>query len=266
MYEYSSSNKLKLNVQKTEIISNEEYETPAVTTQQGTVPISNKKHSVRYLGIKLNISLDWTDQVKQVKSKMMGGLMQMYKLKGQAPPHVLRSIYDALVNSHLQYGLAIWKPGINKQSVNQLEKIQKLAIKCITNTKGQMHYTNMRQQLKILTIQDLATISILKFMFNIMQSLDRHNPVAKNFLLVETRTRQRTTILPIAQTHLLQTHSKVARDFSTHLPLQYTKKTILKHIATEMASKYTKKCRKTKCYICSNQTKTKSNQHRPKMD
>ena len=129
-----------------------------------------------------------------------------------------------------------------------------------------MHYTNMRQQLKILTIQDLATISILKFMFNIMQSLDRHNPVAKNFLLVETRTRQRTTILPIAQTHLLQTHSKVARDFSIHLPLQYTKKTILKHITTEMASKYTKKCRKTNCYICSNQTKTKSNQHRPKMD
>ena len=87
MNDYSAANKLKLNVSKTEIISNA-YDRPTIiSTAQGDIHINTSSHSVRYLGVKLNISLNWSDHIKQVKSKMMVGLKQLFKLKGKALAH-----------------------------------------------------------------------------------------------------------------------------------------------------------------------------------
>ena len=250
MNDYSAANKLKLNVSKTEIISNA-YDRPTIiSTAQGDIHINTSLHSVRYLGVKLNISLNWSDHIKQVKSKMMVGLKQLFKLKGKAPAHVLRSMYECLVKSHIQYSICSWGACLGQNNIHQIERMQKMAIRCILNKTGPMHFRNKRKELKILKVSDIYKINAINYLMNIFSTKNCTNPIRSNFKCVETTTRAGMTILPVKMTNTLQSHARLAREYSVHLPLTYTKKTTIKNEMISILQTYESKCETKHCYVC----------------
>ena len=70
-------------------------------------------------------------KINMVTNKISKTLGILYRLKDIFPEHILLTIYQSLIASHMNYGLLIW--GIE---CHRLEKVQKKALRLLTNSKG----------------------------------------------------------------------------------------------------------------------------------
>ena len=63
----------------------------------------HRKTSVKYLGVLLDESLNWTSHVKYLQSKLSFASSTIYKIPNFVPINALRIIYYCFIYSHLQY-------------------------------------------------------------------------------------------------------------------------------------------------------------------
>ena len=111
--------------------------------------------------------------IKKVNSKISQIIGIIKHLKHFLPKYTLKTIYDALILPHLNYGLLVWG-----QNVNQTFKLQKKAIRAITLSKYNSHTEPLFKRLKILKLKDMVTIQELKFHYafvhNVLPSYFNH--------------------------------------------------------------------------------------------
>ena len=62
----------------------------------------------KYLGVILDESMNWEEQLKTAKRKIKNGLGAMFKLKNILSQKQLATVYRALIVSHLRYCSVIW--------------------------------------------------------------------------------------------------------------------------------------------------------------
>ena len=62
----------------------------------------------KYLGVIIDESMNWEEQLKTVKRKIKNGLGAMFKLKNILSQKQLATVYRALIESHLRYCSVIW--------------------------------------------------------------------------------------------------------------------------------------------------------------
>ena len=62
----------------------------------------------KLLGIVLDVKLSWRPHIDTVKNKINKSLYAMRRLKSYFPKHLLRAVYFALVQTHIDYGLKLW--------------------------------------------------------------------------------------------------------------------------------------------------------------
>jgi len=65
--------------------------------------VAQRKTSVKYLGVLLNESLNWTSHVKHLKSKLSFASSMIHTIRNFVPINALRIIYYCFAYSHLQY-------------------------------------------------------------------------------------------------------------------------------------------------------------------
>ena len=88
-----------------------------------------------FLGITLDESLTWKNHIDLIKiNKISKTIDVFYRLTKTFPEKILVTLYNSLIASHLNYGILEW--GI---VATRLEKIQKKAIRLITNSKYNAH-------------------------------------------------------------------------------------------------------------------------------
>ena len=105
---------------------------------------------------------------------------------------------DSLIASHLNYGILAW--GI---AAPRLEKLQKKAIRLITNSKYIAHTNPLFKRLQLLKIVDIFKLRILKFYYNLYNGL---LPVHFNvFLDIITREPLRVLRNPLIHQPVLRT-------------------------------------------------------------
>ena len=111
--------------------------------------------SVKLLGIHLDANFSWTTHVEAVLSKATQRLYFLKQLKRAGlPDHQLRHFYLAVIRSVLEYAAPVWHHSLTKAQTDQLEAIQKRAIRIMCPfTKG-MPYTNA------LFVTDLTALAI----------------------------------------------------------------------------------------------------------
>ena len=78
------------------------------------------------------------------------------------PEEILVTLYNSLIASHLSYGTLAW--GI---AATRLEKLQRTAIRLITNSKYIAHTTPLFKRLQLLKIVDIFKLRVLKFYYNL---------------------------------------------------------------------------------------------------
>ena len=63
--------------------------------------------SVRYLGVKIDSKLNWKNHVNAIAPKLHRANAMLYKVRYFVNANVLKSIYYALLESHINYACII---------------------------------------------------------------------------------------------------------------------------------------------------------------
>ena len=106
-------------------------------------------NSTKFLGLILDSTLSWNDQIIALTSKLNKACYAIRAVKSCMSPDVLRTIYFSYVHSVNSYGIIFW--GNSCFSTN-IFKIQKRIIRIITNTGRRDSCRQLFKQLQILPL------------------------------------------------------------------------------------------------------------------
>ena len=82
----------------------------------------------------------------------------MNRLKRFLPERILVLLYNSLILPHLQYSILCWG-----SKCSRISKLQKRALRTITCSKYNAHTEPIFKKLKLLKIDDIYKVSLLKF-------------------------------------------------------------------------------------------------------
>ena len=132
IFRYFASNELVANPSKTAFLL---FRPSRNVDANVTIVIDGTKIeesvSERVLGIQVQRTLEWDEQVSKVISKMNYGLSTLRQLKGTLRKSALRTMSEGLVMSHLRYGIGVYLAGdiLLTDSDKTSENLRRLQIK-----------------------------------------------------------------------------------------------------------------------------------------
>ncbi|MFK7748837.1 MAG: reverse transcriptase domain-containing protein [Kordia sp.] len=243
--------RLKMNVDKTEIITNARINKEHITLGANSIKIGHEK-TTTYLGIKINPKCSWKDQIVKIKNKVMAGIAALARVKRTAVIKTKVLIYNALIKPHLEYGITSWYPTTTEAEKNTLSRIQKIAVRLIKGVKRPVHINNLYKELKILTLKDLYETAVINDFITYKYT---KNPNKKRYKIAENNRRSNGKLLATSRGKTINDHVKILNNttdsWNTNI---FKRKTVIKNIRKERISNYISLCDTTTCYICNNDT------------
>ena len=172
-------NKLSLNINKTKamIFHSEQRNVPLpdLFIEETVIEFVNE---FNFLGLTIDKHLKWKKHTDQVSKKLSKTLGVMTKLKNFLPTNVLRTIYNSLIHSYINYGIVIWG-----WQANNIFKLQKRAIRTVSKTNYTAHTSPLFRYLKILKLPDICALHDLKFCYKLTNNLLPPYFVSELFLI-----------------------------------------------------------------------------------
>ena len=160
-------NKLSLNVEKTKCMTFHTCQKKIELLQLSIdgKPIDHVKY-FKFLGILFDENLTWKCHINMVTNKLSKVIGILNRLKHVYPQNALLSIYHSLFATHLNYGLLLWGTHVNRVS-----KLQKKAVRIMSNSEYLAHSEPLFKTLKLLKIEDLYKLKLMKFYYNLSYNL-----------------------------------------------------------------------------------------------
>jgi hypothetical protein len=163
--DWFKANKLSLNVAKTNYMLFPSSFLSQHNLSQNHIKIGNevisRKSTVKFLGINIDEKLDWHEQIQSCKNKISKTLYCLRSIKNTLPKRHLRTLYQTLIQPHLEYGITLWG-ATHETYLNKLNIMQKKAIRVISNAKYNEHTLPLFKQLKLLKLQDIHKLHLGK--------------------------------------------------------------------------------------------------------
>jgi len=128
--------------------------------------INIEGRSYKLLGVFLDEHLTFDHHVNHLSKKLSKSLYCIKMAKNNVNPPGLKSLYFALIHSHLSYCPIILNC-LSKTNLNRLEKIQKKAVRIITRSAYNAHTAPLFYANKILPIDKIIKMAKLLFMHSI---------------------------------------------------------------------------------------------------
>jgi len=119
--------------------------------------------AAKFLGVLFDPQLNFKMQVGAVKAKLAKSLYSLRMVRNLLPPSSLTLLYQSLFHSHLIYALPIWQAAAGN-IIGDIFKMQKNAIRIITDSKYNAHTEPLFKKLEILPFPDLISFFKLQFM------------------------------------------------------------------------------------------------------
>ncbi len=163
LYDWFCCNRLSLNAKKTKfIVIRPKHK------KQGLGPFSINirdtrldrvgndclEKSTKFLGIHLYENLSWKQHITEINKKVSRALFSIKQVKKLLPLESLRTLYFALIHSHLLYGIVAWGTA-DLNIIKPITMIQKRAIRVINNAPYNSHTDPKFKKSRILKIPDL---------------------------------------------------------------------------------------------------------------
>ena len=102
--------------------------------------------------------------IPSCNNKISKTLYIIRSIKNTLPTKYLRTLYQTLIQPHIEYGIIIW--GATHESyINKLNVLQKKAIRIISNAKYNEHTSPLFKKLKLLKLNDIYELHLGKFMY-----------------------------------------------------------------------------------------------------
>ena len=153
------------------INNNNEHENDQnLMTEIEQIDTNSKIPAIKFLGVFIDPNLSFQYHIKQICNKISRSLYAIRTAKNFLSQNALKSLYYALVHSHLIYGIQIWGGAANKY-INDVVLLQKKAIRTICNAKYNAHTEPLFKSKKILPFYDLSSFFKLLFMYDYINNL-----------------------------------------------------------------------------------------------
>ena len=158
-----TDNKLKLNEEKTEVITFSSKYRPSekITLQIGDSSITSAQ-CVKDLGVLLDEFLTMEDQVKQICKSAYFQLRNIANIRRYLTPTAAKSLVHSMVTSRLDYCNSLLV-GLPSTLLNKLQRVQNAAARVITRTSKFEHITPVLRELHWLPIERRIQYKILLY-------------------------------------------------------------------------------------------------------
>ena len=87
----------------------------------------------KYLGVQIDSSLDWKEQIKAVSAKVSRAIGSLKHAKKFLPRVTLENLYTGIVEPHFRYCCSVWGC-CGSTEINKLQKLQKRAARIVTGS------------------------------------------------------------------------------------------------------------------------------------
>ena len=164
--EWLKANELSLNVSKSNVlVFRKKNESKA---RQIKLKINNcdiqEKECAKYLGLYFDNKMMFHHHINQVNVKLNKGNAILAKLRHYTSESIIRNVYHAHVESHLNYGLSVWGCA-SKTQMDKITTNQKKSIKIMKFVKARDHIDMPFKNTGILPVDQLRCMSTSKFIW-----------------------------------------------------------------------------------------------------
>ena len=116
----------------------------------------------KFLGVIIDEKLSCNSQIRHIGKKITSTIGSLYEMRRIITKNLRSSVYNALVNSHLSYGISVWGSSASQTKLNYLFVLQKKPLETISASKNESknvkgHTKQTFNENKILTVHNLAS-------------------------------------------------------------------------------------------------------------
>ena len=130
---YLEANFLHINIKKSKYMH---FKTPRQTTRNdldvdirfGNTPLQ-KVESIKFLGVIVDERMSWKKHTQYVTCKVRSSICSLHDMRRVIPKKLKNSVYNAIVNSQLSYGISVWGSYAITDNINPLFILQKRALR-----------------------------------------------------------------------------------------------------------------------------------------
>ena len=258
-FTWFKANKLSLNVSKTKYLV---FRSPKMPLNVNlSIKIGNEEverigqdcqmKSFKFVGIMIDEFLSWDYHINHVANKISSSIFALKQVKNILPMKIKKLLYNAMVKPHLEYGLLVW--GQSKQ-LTRVEKLQKKAVRLISNASYNAHTEPIFGNQKLLKIGEIYTVGVNEFASKYL-----NNKIPKSSMnLLNPLGNERTKNLrpPIPKNKHLETFPSVRiPQLWNKLPIADKSLTSPSNLKSKLSNLHIDKyknfiCNKRPCYPC----------------
>ena len=124
----------------------------------------------------LGENLTWDNHINTICNKVSKGIGIICKIRYLIPHNILINIYFTLVHPYFQYCNIVWASN-SSLSLTKLSKMQKRAMRVITNSKWNAQTASIFNNLRVLALCNINKFQTECFMFKVNNSLLSSNSI-----------------------------------------------------------------------------------------
>ena len=157
IYQWLLSNKLTLNIEKTEYMIIGTRQRLAKIQENTTVSCGGKLwkqvYSKKTLGVLIDDNLCWNEQIDNISKKVSKGIGMLRRAKPFVSFETLKYIYQALVQPSFDYCSMVWG-NCGEDSKEKLQRLQNRAARVITGDTYEIRSTDILKKLNWKTLEE----------------------------------------------------------------------------------------------------------------
>ena len=163
------ANKLSINANKTNfMILGTPHMTSTKAREDLNVILDNtaleRVKFTQFLGVLIDECLTWKNHINCISKTISRNIGVMNKLKHYIPYRILHTLYCTLISPYLNYGILIWG-NTCKSYLDKLVKLQKWAIRVVSNSHYRYHTGPLFAKSKFLTVTDMHSLELGVIMY-----------------------------------------------------------------------------------------------------
>ena len=154
-------NKLSLNVDKSKYMifhnPQKKFKKPKLCIDSTEIELVN---TFNFLGLEIDSKLSWSAHTTKIQNKISRAMGVINRLKNFLPTSIKVMLYNALILPHINFNILLWG-----QFSSRIFKLQKKIMRILVCSKYNAHTEPIFKSLNMLKIEDIYTISKLKFYY-----------------------------------------------------------------------------------------------------
>ena len=166
--EWLIANKLLVNLTKTHVmLFSFKRNIPKLSIKINNIELEEKTE-INFLGVQIDNKLSWKAHIVHICNKVSKSIAILRLVRSVFPKNILKMIYMSLVYSYLNYCNLIWGAA-EYGTIEPLFKLQKKAIRIITNSYYLEHTLPLFKNHKLLNVYQVYVLNCILFIYKCMK-------------------------------------------------------------------------------------------------